>query len=345
MGFFSVGPTGALHIYGVKLVGANAENARKLLLTLVFAAVVFGTAALLRRLVRRRESLAHSRRIAFWSRQGINIAATSTFVLVFVSVWFDDPARLTTGLGLVTAGLAFALQKVVTSLAGYIVILRGRTFNVGDRIVMGGVRGDVVALGFTQTTILEMGQPPDVQSAEPAMWVKSRQYTGRLVVVPNSKIFDEPVYNYTRDFDYIWEELSLPVAYRDDRQAVERILLEAARTHGTQRDELGAEVLAELQRRYYGVDLGRLEPRVFYRLTDNWLELTVRFLCRTHGVRDVKDAMSRDVLAALDAAEIGIASATFEVVGLPKLRIEPEASAALRAGDGAAAKADPRVEH
>ncbi len=67
-----------------------------------------------------------------------------------------------------TAGLAFALQKVITALAGYLVILRGDTFNVGDRITMGGVRGDVIALGFVRTTIMEMGQPPAVQPAEPA---------------------------------------------------------------------------------------------------------------------------------------------------------------------------------
>jgi small-conductance mechanosensitive channel len=96
-----------------------------------------------------------------------------------VSIWFDDPARLATALGLVTAGLAFALQRVVTAVAGYIVILRGKTFSVGDRIVMGGVRGDVIALTFTQTTIMEMGQPPPVQNAEPA-----RSYWCRWLTEP-----------------------------------------------------------------------------------------------------------------------------------------------------------------
>ena len=64
-----------------------------------------------------------------------------------------------------------------------------------------------------------------------------------------------------------------------------------------------------------------LDPRVYWRLTDNWLEMTVRFLTETHGIRVVKDAMSREVLAGLDEAKIGIASATFEVVGLPPVRI------------------------
>ena len=123
-------------------------------------------------------------------------------VVIVASIWFNDPTRLATAAGLVTAGLAFALQKVVSSVAGYLVILRGRNFTVGDRISMGGVRGDVIGLGFIQTTIMEMGQPPSVQSAEPAMWVKSRQFTGRIVTVANNKIFDEPVFNYTRDFPF-----------------------------------------------------------------------------------------------------------------------------------------------
>lgn len=111
---------------------------------------------------------------------------------------------LSTGVGLVTAGLAFALQQVVLSLAAYFVILRGDTFGIGDRITLGGVRGDVVKLGFLKTTIMEMGQPPAVEGADPAIWVHSRQYTGRLVTVTNGAIFNEPVYNYTRDFPFLW---------------------------------------------------------------------------------------------------------------------------------------------
>ena len=129
-------------------------------------------------------------------------------------------------------------------------ILRGKTFNVGDRIVMGGVRGDVIALDFTQTTIMEMGQPPPVQGADPAMWVRSREYTGRVVTVTNAKIFDEPVFNYTRDFPFVWEELALPIAYASDRDRAERILLETAERQTVQISELSQDVLQEMQRRY-----------------------------------------------------------------------------------------------
>ncbi len=321
---FAVGPQGTLHILGIKLVGLNAENAGKLLITVIFISLTLLVAKLFRSLARHTLKGRSNVKFIFWTRQGINLALALILILGVCSIWFDDPSRLTTAVGLITAGLAFALQRVVTALAGYLVILRGKTFGVGDRIVMGGVRGDVVALGFIQTSIMEMGQPPGVQSDQPGMWVRSRQYTGRIVTVPNSKIFDEPVYNYTRDFGYIWEEMNLPISYTADRKKAEQILLEAATRHQAKIDSLEKGDIEELQRRYYVVNLQDFQPRVFYRMTDNWLELSVRFITEAHGVRSVKDRISREMLDAMEAAGIGVASATFEVVGLPPLRIESD---------------------
>ena len=317
------GPQRAVYLFDTRLVGVTADNGKKLLFTLALVALMlllgWGLRTLTRAVLRDRRN----ERAAFWTRQGVRLVVGVFLVCGVAAIWFDDPTTLTTALGLVTAGLAFALQKVVTAFAGYLVILRGKTFNVGDRIAMGGVRGDVIALGFTQTTIMEMGQPPAVQGADPAMWVKSRQYTGRVVTVSNAKIFDEPVYNYTHEFPYLWEEMPLPIAYAADRDRAERILLEVAARHAVRTDELDQAALDELKRRYF---LGRLgtQPRVYYRLTDNWLELTVRFVVRDRGIREVKDAVSRDVLTGLEAAGIGLASATFEIVGLPPLRVTGE---------------------
>ena len=124
---------------------------------------------------------------------------------------------------------------------------------------------------------MEMGEPPSVQGADPAMWVKSRQFTGRIVTVSNAKIFAEPVFNYTRDFPFIWEEMAIPITYQADRARVEAIILEAAKQQAVDPDSLAAEYKEGLQARF-GVEPIDLVPRVFYRITDNWLELTVRFI-------------------------------------------------------------------
>jgi small-conductance mechanosensitive channel len=308
-----------MDLFGVKLVGFTPGGGRKLAATLALIAVLWLARLALRALAPR--ATEERRRGVFWFRQATSLLILLLAVVGLLSIWFDDPERLTTGLGLFSAGLAFALQRAVMSFAGYLVLLRGKTFRVGDRIVMGGVRGDVIELGFMQTRIMEMGQPPPVQpNADPAMWVRSRQYTGRIVTVTNDKIFDEPVYNYTREVPYVWEEMRVPVSYRSDRARVEEILLRAARRHAQHRRELGADEVAEIRRRY-GVDPDPLEPAVYWRLTDNWVELTVRFLVPDHGIRLVKDAMTREILSEMAAAGIGVASTTFEVIGLPDLHV------------------------
>jgi small-conductance mechanosensitive channel len=309
-----------MELLGIRLVGLDATTGHKVLLTLALVLVLWLVrSAAVAMLGEVGVSGDRASRIGFWARQAVSLVVAAVAVIGFVSIWFDNPANLTTAVGLVSAGLAFALQKVVTSLAGYFVILRGATFTVGDRITMGGVRGDVVALGFFQTTIMEMGQPPAVQNADPAIWVQSRQFTGRVVTVANSTIFDEPVYNYTREFPFIWEEMRLPIAYREDRDKAEQILLEAAHKHAVDPDELDEKMVARLKHDYR---VGREDfaPTAYWRLTDNWLEVTVRFIARDHGVRKMKDAMSREVLARLDEAGIGIASATFEITGLPTVQ-------------------------
>ncbi len=309
----------ALQLFGVTLVGATPENGRKLLLTLTLIVVAMVFSAVARRLLVATGDNLRSDRVRFWLRQAVGLIAGLIVVVGIISVWFDDPTRLTTALGLVTAGIAFALQRVITAIAGYFVILRGKTFNVGDRIVMGGVRGDVIALSFMQTQIMEMGQPPPVSSAEPAMWVHSRQFTGRIVTVSNDTIFDEPVYNYTRHFPSVWDEITLPVRYGDDRAAAEKILLEAAQRHAV--SEIDEVRLRDLERRY-SISLGEVSPRIFWRLTDNWLELAVRFLSPDHATREIKDAMSREILKHLDDEGVAIASATYEITGLPALHVE-----------------------
>ncbi|MCA1663452.1 MAG: mechanosensitive ion channel family protein, partial [Myxococcales bacterium] len=165
--------------------------------------------------------------------------------------------------------------------------------------------------------------------------VRSRQYTGRIVSVSNARIFDDPVYNYTQDFAYVWEEMMIPVRFDCDRERVEQILLDAAGAHTARARDLSAHDLAALERRYF-IRAGEVTPAVYFRITDNWLELTVRFLCPDHGIREIKDAMSRDILRDLDAAGIGIASATFEVVGVPPLELRTPAPAAQRRADHSA---------
>jgi small-conductance mechanosensitive channel len=330
--FSFVGNNHTLDVAGVRLLGVNAENGRKLLFTVAFIVILYLINKLLRGIAGRFGG--DRQRVAFWTRQGVSLLMSLLGVVGLVSIWFDNPTRLATGAGLLGAGLAFAMQKVVTSFAGYFVILRGKTFNVGDRIKMGGVRGDVIALNFIQTVIMEMGEPPAEQEEDPGMWVQSRQYSGRIVTISNSEIFEQPVFNYSRDFPYIWEEMHFPISFKDDRRRAEEIILKAVRDHTHDIANLAQPELDRLKQRFF-IEQADLQPRVYLRITDNWVELAARFLCGTHKVRALKDQISRQILDDLDAAKIGIASGTYEVVGFPPIRVEGPVR--IDAGNGGSA--------
>lgn len=314
-----VGKSHTVQLFGIPLIGVSGENAKKLLFTVVFIVLVLLIGRVLR--LMSKALFGHREgRINFWTSQAIRILIAVVLITGMVSIWFNNPTQLGQAAAFITAGLAIASQRVITAVSGYLIVLRGKTFNVGDRIMMGGVRGDVISLGFMQTTIMEMGEPPGEQGDAPSMWVASRQYTGRIVTVTNDKIFDLPIYNYTREFPYIWEEMRIPIPYTADFSRAEQIVLESVRRHTKKISELGEDALNELERRYV-VKRADLEPRVFYRLTDNWIEMAARFLVEDHGIRAVKDQISRDMLAQLNEAKIGIASGTYEVVGMPELKV------------------------
>lgn len=313
-----VGNDKTLQIAGIRFLGVSLVNGRKLLITAIFICALWLISRGLRSLARKVGG--ERQTTAFWTRQGIAIVLFIAGILGFISIWFDNPKLLAQGAGLIAAGLAFAMQKVVTSFAGYFVILRGKTFNVGDRITMGGVRGDVISLNFLQTVVMEMGEPGATQDDGTNVWVQSRQYTGRIVTISNAEIFEQPVYNYTREFPYIWEEIRLPISYKDDRQRAEQIILEAVRRQTRDIASLAEPELEQLTRHFF-IERSEIGPRVYMRLTDNWIELAVRFLCRTHHIRRLKDQISREIIDGLDAVGIGIASSTYDIVGLPPVQV------------------------
>lgn len=169
----------------------------------------------------------------------------------------------------------------------------------------GGVRGDVLDLSPLRTKILEIGSGQSDES-----WVRGRQYTGRVVSISNKAVFSEPVFNSSAAFDYLWEELSIPVPYTNDWEKAEEILREEAQRASSSVD---ARRAIEQVRRRYPVGRAEVEPRVFIRATDNWVELAARFVVPVRNARAVKDEMTRRVLDRFARESITVASATQDI--------------------------------
>ncbi len=276
-------------------VAGRLVTSMVVVLTGVVVATVFG------RLLARRADDVYAR---YYARKLTRYVAAVLVVIALAVVWRAFAGRVGIVLGLATAGLAFAMQEVIGAVAGWFNIVSGRIFRVGDRIQMGGVRGDVIDITPLRTKVMEIG------SDEDGGWVRGRQYTGRIVAISNKATFTEPVFNYSAAFEFIWEELTIPVSHRDDWREAERILGEEARHVSTSQ---GARQAIEEMARRYPVPRAEVEPRVFVRATDDYMELSARFVVPVRTARTAKDAMTRRVMERLAESGIEIASATEEV--------------------------------
>jgi small-conductance mechanosensitive channel len=153
--------------------------------------------------------------------------------------------------------------------------------------------------------MLEIGSAEDDDS-----WVKGRQHTGRIVAVSNKATFTSPVYNFSAIFEFIWEELTMPIAYRSDWHEAERIIKEeAVRASASE----GARAAISAMERRYPIPHAEIEPRVFVRATDNWMELSARFVVPVREARTAKDAIMRRIRERLDEAGVEIGSETEDV--------------------------------
>ncbi|NBC86237.1 MAG: mechanosensitive ion channel, partial [Bacteroidetes bacterium] len=119
-------------------------------------------------------------------------------ITLTVALWSPNASQFITVLTIIGAGLAVALRDVLLSFVGWLHLQLHPPFRRGDRVEINGVRGDVVDIGLTQTTMLEVGE-----------WVEAHQSTGRLVHVPNGWIYIHGVKNYTEGFEYLWFEQSI----------------------------------------------------------------------------------------------------------------------------------------
>lgn len=315
-----------MEIFDIKLLGVSVESAQKLLLTMGLLVLIY----VLRRILQGLAWLLIFNRtgdqVRFWVRQTISVISALLLALGTMSIWFEQAERLAAALAIITIAVGFALQRVILSLAGYFVILQSKPYRIGERVAVGDVRGDVIAIGFLHTTLMEMGEPTGLDT--PGKWVRSRQYTGRVVTLSNAKVFEESVHNMTRDFPYVWEEISVPVSYNADRNAAETIIRSAAADHTVKLTDIGMAALETMQRKYF-VRVVDIDPHVYYKITDNWLEMTVRFLAQDREIRELKDAITREILDGFDAAGIGVASSTYDIVGLPPIRVVPVDGAAI----------------
>ena len=232
-------------------------------------------------------------------------------------VFSDKLSSLTIAFGVAGAGIAFALQEVIASIAGWVAVSFGRFYQVGDRVQLGGIMGDVIDIGVLRTTLMECGG-----------WVKGDVYNGRIVRVANSFIFKEPVYNYSADFPFLWDELVIPVRYGSNHALARKLFSEVLTEVTGEFATASKEVWTQMTHRYL-VEDARVDPMVTMVANDNWVEYTLRYVVDYKKRRLTKDQITVKLLDAIDQTrgQIRLGSQTIELVAVAPLDVNMTASA------------------
>jgi small-conductance mechanosensitive channel len=245
--------------------------------------------------------------IRYRARKLIQSLGYLASVLYITIVFKDQLGNLTVALGIAGAGIAFALQEVIASIAGWVAISLGHFYQVGDRVMVGGIKGDVVDIGVLRTTLMEIGD-----------WVGSDLYNGRVVRIANSFVFKEPVFNYSGDFPFLWDELTVPVKYGGDRRLAKEIILRLAM-------EIVGDYAVQAQQSWqkmvekYIIFHETVQPIVTLIANDNWMEFTLRYVVDYKYRRIAKDQLFTRILDEFDQTNgrLAIASTTIHVVETP----------------------------
>jgi small-conductance mechanosensitive channel len=244
-------------------------------------------------------------------RKGLAYASYLLVLIFVLSVFSDQLGSLAVAFGVAGAGIAFALQEVIVSIAGWIALSFGQFYHVGDRVQVGGIKGDVIDIGILRTTLMEIGQ-----------WVDGDLYNGRIVKVANSFVFKEPVFNYSADFPFIWDELIVPIKYGSDYTLAREIITTAAIQNVQQYSESAQKTWKDLIRKY-SIEEASVDPIVTVVSNDNWMAFTARYVVNYNKRRTTKDRIFSDIVSGIEQTDgqVGIASATFHLVEAPRLNI------------------------
>jgi small-conductance mechanosensitive channel len=264
-----------------ELMALDAETTSKILVSLV---IVLGIGALRFLIIRIVYSKTDDVRVSYNWRKGTTYFAVILGILILGRMWFTGFQSVATYLGLVSAGLAIALKDPLVNLAAWAFILWRRPFTVGDRIEVGGYRGDVIDLRIFQFTLMEIGN-----------WVDADQSTGRVIKIPNGKVFTEMLANYSKGFRYIWNEIPVLITFESNWKKAKELLAEIAKKHGEHLTEKAAKRVREASARMM-VFYAALTPIVYTSVKDCGVLLTIRYLCKPRERRGTEQAIWEEIL-------------------------------------------------
>lgn len=279
----------------------------KLAKFILWLVVIMLSIGFLRKLLKRR---IEDTSVRYKAQKGVELLGYIMIgLLILIAFTVEDVKDYTIIIGLFTAGITFTLQELILSIAGSFYIFFVRVYKPGDRIEINNIKGDVIDIDSIYTTLMEVGE-----------WVNSDNYSGRIVKISNAFVFKGPIKNYSIDFPFVWDELNILITYGSDVSLAKKIIIEKSSELLTDYIHLSAANWEKMVERYY-IENARLEPTVALRLTDNWVELNLRYISDYKLRRSTRHQLFEHIQKAITSTEgrVVLASQTLQLLKIPEV--------------------------
>ncbi|WP_431136849.1 mechanosensitive ion channel family protein [Psychroserpens mesophilus] len=275
---------------------------------LIILIIVLISIQLIRRYLKKKIS---DTAVRYKTQKGIEIFGYILLIILAVLYFSGAIQDFTIIIGLFTAGIAFTLQELILSIAGSLYIFLVKVYKPGDRIEINGIKGDVIDVDSIYTTMMEIGQ-----------WVSSDNYSGRIVKLSNAFVFKGPIYNYSQDFPFIWDEFNLPVRYGSDVDLAKSIIIKTATEILFEYTANSKAQWNDIVNKYY-IEDAQVDPTLAISLTDNWIQFNLRYIVDFKKRRHTKHLLNDKIRLALENTngKVILASATIELVKIPEIDI------------------------
>tara|TARA_B100000131_G_scaffold321280_1_gene371559 strand:+ start:653 stop:1549 length:897 start_codon:yes stop_codon:yes gene_type:complete len=218
-----------------------------------------------------------------WKR-ATSYTASFFAIIIIGQIWLDGIGSIVTYLGLVSAGIAIALKDPITNITGWVFILWNRPLDAGDRIQLGEHSGDVIDINMFNFTVMEIGN-----------WVDADQNTGRLIHIPNGKIFTEILANYGKGFEYIFNEIPVLVTFESDWKKAKDILQDIAKNIGEKSSKAAEKQIKQASKKFL-IEEQKVDPEVYTKVGESGVLLTIRYLCIPKYRRDTEHEIWEQIL-------------------------------------------------
>lgn len=263
-------------------IGISSDNQNKIFVSFLVILFLWLIRIIIQRLVWKQTK---NVKIRYSWKRSLSLIVPFIGLFLIGTIWLPAFKQFGAFLGLMTAGIAIALKDPLTNLAGWFFILFRKPFVVGDRVQVGEHAGDIIDIRLFQFTLLEIGN-----------WVEADQSTGRIIHLPNGKVFQQPQANYSTGFEYIWNEIPVIITFESDWKKSKNILQNIINNHAEHLSKDAEKEIFEASKNYM-IYYKHVTPIVYTKVKDFGVQLTLRYLCNPRKRRGSENEIWEEVLS------------------------------------------------